>query len=143
MLITEWDGTYSIGIKELDDHHQHLFKLINRAFDSYNRGVGDDAVKKLLDELQEYAAYHFSAEEIWMGEVAYPKVEEHYKLHQVLMDKVAEMMELYNTVGSSILVSTLIFINAWLTQHILQHDMEYARYYHNLSPESPKNTATA
>jgi len=143
MLITEWDGTYSIGIKELDDHHQHLFKLLNRAFDSYNRGAGDAAVKKLLDELQEYATYHFSAEEIWMSEVAYPKVEEHYNLHKVLVEKVAEMMELYQTVGSSILASTLIFINAWLTQHILQHDMEYARYCQNQPPEAKKTTATA
>lgn len=128
MSIIEWDGTYSIGIKELDDHHQHLFTLINRAFDGYNRGMGDTSVKKLLDELLEYASYHFSAEEILMAEIAYPGIEEHHRQHDLLTDKVAEMMELYPTVGSGILASTLMFMNTWLTRHILQHDMEYARF---------------
>jgi hemerythrin len=143
MSIIEWDGTYSIGIKKLDDHHQHLFTLINRAFDSYNRGAGEETVKKLLDELLEYATYHFSVEEIWMAEVAYPKIEEHYSQHKVLVDKVAEMMELYKTVGSGILASTLIFMNSWLTQHILQSDMDYARYYSQRSPASKDITITA
>src|SRR5690242_9488905 len=120
MLIDEWDGKYRIGVKDLDDHHQHLFMLINRAYETYNRGAGDDSVRKLLDELLEYAAYHFSAEEIWMGEVAYPKIEEHHNLHEVVADKAAEMIELHETVGSNILASTLIFLNAWLTQHILE-----------------------
>jgi hemerythrin len=139
----EWDGAYSIGIKKLDDHHQHLFMLINRAFDSYNRGAGDKSVKKLLDELLEYVSYHFSAEEIWMAEVAYPNIEEHYNQHKVLVDKVAEMKSLYKAVGSCILTSTLIFVNTWLTRHILQSDMEYARYYRQRSPELKKITITA
>ena len=143
MSLMEWDGTYSIGIKELDDHHQHLFMLINRAFDGYNRGMGDSAVKKLLDELLEYAAYHFSAEEMRMGEDAYPKIEEHHRQHKLFVDKVAELMELYKAVGSSILTSTLMFMNTWLTRHILQHDREYARYCLE-QPTAPKRpTATA
>jgi len=139
MSINEWDGKHSIGIKELDDQHQHLFTLINRAFESHNSGAGDETVKKQLDELLEYFAFHFSTEEIQMGEAAYPKVGEHYSQHKVLTDKAAEMMELYAVVGSGILSSTLIFMNAWLTQHILQYDTDYARYHREL-PAATKST---
>ncbi len=128
MSLMEWDGTYSIGIRELDDHHQHLFMLINRAFDGYNQGMGDTSVRKLLEEMLEYAVYHFSAEEMRMGEDSYPGIGEHHNQHRILTDQVAEMMELHGTVGSSILSSTLMFMNTWLTRHILQYDRDYARY---------------
>lgn len=142
MSLAEWDGKYLIGVVEIDAHHQHLFNLIQQAFDDYSKGSSDQVVRTLLDELMEYASYHFASEEILMGEIGYPKLLEHSQEHTLFSDKVKEMMDLYEHVGSSILTSILIFLNAWLTQHILQKDRDYARYCKD-HPQVPGRVATA
>lgn len=142
MSLAEWDGKYMTGLPDIDKHHQHLFNLIQKAFHDHNRGASDQGVKKLLDELMEYAAYHFSSEEIMMGEIGYPKLLEHCSEHTIFTNKVEELLELYQTFGGSVLTSILIFLNTWLTQHILQKDMDYV-HYHQKTPPTQGKVASA
>lgn len=142
MSLVEWDGKYLLGLPEIDEHHQHLFTLIQRAFDCYNRGESDQSIRTLLDELMEYAAYHFASEEMLMGEIGYPGIAEHNAEHGIFTEKAKEMLDLYQTIGSAVLSGLLIFLNAWLTQHILQKDADYARYRRD-TPPSRSKVATA
>jgi hemerythrin len=128
MPIFEWDDSYSVGNREIDGHHQHLFELLNRMYDDFTGGVSPRELQPILDELIDYATYHFSAEEARMTSAAYPEFEVHKKEHDRFIKRVVEMqLDLPNR-ESRLYLEALTFLRNWLAEHILKPDMRYRRY---------------
>jgi hemerythrin len=139
MPIIVWDDSFTLGVQQFDEHHQHLVGLLNRAYDDFTAGAGPESVDSLLDELVDYATYHFAAEEHWMCEHSYPKLEEHRAEHDRFSARVVEMLKSDRIDRSSLLLEVLTFLNNWLVNHILQVDTEYAQ--HVVSEDMPIHLA--
>ncbi|MDD2364580.1 MAG: bacteriohemerythrin [Desulfuromonadaceae bacterium] len=126
----EWQETYSIGIDKFDDHHRHLFDLLNKAHDSCLKGCQTDIFGEIINELAEYVHYHFTAEEQFMEENSYPHLATHREEHLKFSQKIAEshkMLSSCNGVGSIEMIELTSFLMEWLFHHILDVDMRYAK----------------
>ncbi|TGK85872.1 hemerythrin [Leptospira bourretii] len=140
-MVTQWDSKYETNISEIDSQHKKLFRLINNIETVYdeNKEHLSGKSKILVDavsELEDYTLSHFLIEERVMELNQYPELEAHKKQHDRFTDKI---LELKNRLSSGNLLSNdeelnqffgdlLKFLRAWLTNHILQEDMDYKPY---------------
>jgi hemerythrin len=124
----EWSSNFSLGIQPLDEHHRHLFELINKAHASFNEGVVADNFGIVIDALSKYAVYHFETEEQMMADTSYPGLSEHKEEHDSFAAWVADIQkEFYN--GNKDFPRILInFLDNWVTDHIQQSDFRFGHF---------------
>ena len=129
MPIMEWQETFRIGIKQFDDHHQHLVGLLNSTYDRFIKEDTPQDLGALLNSLADYADYHFKAEEQWMLANSYPSLDMHVSEHFAFQSRVAEMRRDYGE-GKETVMGILIFLVGWLSDHILITDADLGRFSH-------------
>lgn len=123
----EMKEEYKTGIKSIDDQHKMLFEIADRTYmllkDNYTIDKYDKMVE-LLNELKDYAVYHFKEEEEYMKSINYKRMFtqkiEHdnfiKKLNDIDIRKIDENQDGY-------ILSILGFLNSWLVEHILEKDL--------------------
>ncbi len=124
----EWNDRFVLGVREFDDHHKHLVNLFNNAYDFFAAGSSAMNVEMVLDELIDYATYHFAADEYWMMENGYPQLAAHKKDHATFSNRVVAMQKEFLGRKGGLSLEVLAFIREWLTDHILTTDAEYGRF---------------
>jgi hemerythrin len=124
----EWLPGFELGITEFDEHHKHLVYLLNMTYDGVTCGAEYEELEAVLDELVDYATYHFAAEEHWMTVNNYPRLPEHSNEHERFCTWVAGVQKDFHNGKSNLGIEVLQFLNSWLTEHILKTDAEYARF---------------
>lgn len=139
MPYVEWDASFLLGIQEFDEHHKHLVDLLNRAYDDFQSGTHLDDIDAILEEMLEYATYHFAAEERWMKGCGYPGTEKHCTEHADFTRKVVEMARNGSPDKLMLIMEVMAFLNYWLVDHILKTDAEYGQFVrtHAIAPSSP------
>jgi hemerythrin-like metal-binding domain len=123
-----WSPEYAVGVPEIDDQHQKLFKMINDLNEAMALGRGKDVLDRILAGLVDYTARHFQTEEYYMEKANYPELESHREVHKRLTDKVHEMVDRYKTGEAGLGIELLDFLQDWLKKHILGTDKKYAPY---------------
>lgn len=140
-MIANWNVKYETKISEIDSQHKKLFRLINEIESIFedNKGHLSTNIKSLfqaVSELEDYTISHFLIEERVMELNLYPNLEAHKKQHDRFTDKI---LELKNRLTSDKLLENdkelnqfftdlIRFLRLWLTNHILQEDMNYKPY---------------
>lgn len=128
MPFVMWDKSFLLGVEQLDQHHKHLVGLLNKIYDDYTTEVPSTTVGKALNELTDYAAYHFTAEELWMENQSYFKLDEHKEEHDRFSKRVSELQKDYHTGKLNLSLEILFFLKNWLTDHILNTDANTIQY---------------
>lgn len=128
MSVLEWNDSYLIGIKQFDEHHKHLVSLLNMTFDGITTNAPKDELEAVLNELVDYSAYHFAAEEHWMREQKYPGLDEQVREHEAFRIKMTEIVQDFHSGKKDIDLVVLNFLTDWLTEHILEKDAAYGTY---------------
>ncbi|MBC8491804.1 MAG: hypothetical protein H8D42_04520 [Candidatus Marinimicrobia bacterium] len=62
-LLIEWDSTYLVGVKKIDEQHHKLVDFINDYGKDMRNGLGYQNIMILFQELVAYVKFHFKAEE--------------------------------------------------------------------------------
>lgn len=129
MKICEWSTDYSVGIAELDEHHQRLFEILNELFTLMSDGAEDRPIIRVLDELLDYTHYHFDEEEKIMAKMGYPELEKHRQSHQQLIQ---QLKDFYTEAQGGMAIFVAIKVAnvgmEWLKNHILTVDHKYYEY---------------
>jgi hemerythrin len=111
MPVIYWNDCFSVGIPQIDEHHRHLFFLVNKTYDEF---ISRDSAKNfaaLFDELIDYATYHFSMEEHWMRESKYPDLAIHQKEHEIFSKRVVELQSCYHKGEIHLSLEVLTFLH--------------------------------
>jgi len=124
----EWLDVYELGVEEFDEHHKRLVHLLNLTYDGVITGAGHEELEAVLDELIDYATYHFAAEEHWMKVHEYPGLPEHSEEHERFCKRVVEVQVDFHKGKNNLGIEVMQFLNTWLINHILKTDVEYARF---------------
>ena len=69
MSLFTWSDEYSIGNAEIDNLHKELFDILNKLYDNCYLVESKLDVYTILDELIDYADFHFKAEQQYMREI--------------------------------------------------------------------------
>ncbi|HTX86577.1 MAG TPA: bacteriohemerythrin [Candidatus Nanoarchaeia archaeon] len=133
MPLIIWDETFSVGVKEIDGQHQKMISIINRLFEMVaNNNFNEAAVFNILNELVDYADYHFTTEERYFREFDYPKTESHIETHNDYRERIRELKEDYEDgKKNDVLADLAEFINGWWVWHINHSDKEYTQCFHD------------
>ncbi len=125
MALIKWQDSFSVGVEKLDADHRRLFDIINRVDAAEKAGK---SVQWVLEELRNYAEYHFRGEEECMKAADYPEIEEHMRQHKAFVEWLATVERTYNLAPDAhfhIAESVNEYLRDWLTHHILLIDMQY------------------
>jgi hemerythrin len=127
MSLIEWDDTFNLRIKVMDEHHRHLIDLINSSYGAV-RLNNKQRIDSILSELVDYSGYHFSTEELLMERYNFPAREAHEQEHISFSHQIAELQSKLNAGEGLYNIRIVVFLHEWLMNHILTTDRNLADY---------------
>ncbi len=131
MSLITWNDYFVTGIDIIDEQHRWLIGLINEAAPVLVQpyAISHNAADQLLDQLTEYAIFHFQTEARLMAENGIDKrhSEHHLASHADFAAHVGEMRERYERTGDISGGELLNFLANWLVFHILSDDQVLGR----------------
>jgi len=128
-MALRWTEEYSVGVKELDDHHRQLFFLLNNNLKSVIEKNGDSkTIIEDLKKLQEYAVNHFQAEENLFLKINYPDAKAHLREHEEFRKELRKLDILADGTDDLARLKLLLFLSTWFTKHIMTVDKKYVPY---------------
>uniref|UniRef100_UPI0040288F10 bacteriohemerythrin n=1 Tax=Lachnospira sp. TaxID=2049031 RepID=UPI0040288F10 len=138
----EFTNDCLIGIKEIDDEHARLFKMVNDAIAMSNEL--DDitpVANNLIANLKDYAATHFAHEEAYMESINDPELALQKKEHAAFTKKVNEFQldNSSNEAAKASFNNCISYLVRWLYRHILSNDMMIGKMC-TVSAESTEET---
>ncbi|HEY4743491.1 MAG TPA: bacteriohemerythrin [Desulfuromonadaceae bacterium] len=114
----EWTDDCSVGVQQFDEHHKHLFELLRNIYLTCDHTDQVDNAEAIVDELVDYATYHFSAEERLMDATGYFDAAAHQLEHQRFIQRVAEFQQDILKHQKVYLIELIGFLGNWLIHHI-------------------------
>lgn len=121
----KWSDTMSVKSNEIDDQHKKLVGLLNQMYQAFMDREHKEKVGLVIDQMAEYAKYHFETEEKYFAEFGYDDSENHIREHQQFRQKVEEFIQKYNKNHSALTYDVMNFLRTWLNHHILESDKKY------------------
>ncbi len=125
-----WGTNFETGIQEVDDQHRKLVELINTLGTQLaENDMANGHVENLLQELVNYAQYHFEEEKGLMVRYGLDKRHcyQHLSEHKGFIADVSCMVQKPMEEDSGEGKSLLEFLIHWLAYHILGRDKNMAR----------------
>src|ERR1039457_670331 len=124
----EWNDMFSIGIEELDAHHKKLIELLNKSYSLIVQENIQSELTQLLDELIDYAKYHFTTEEKLMQRYYYPEIDAHMVEHFSFSNKLLTYQKETKAGKKYVSIDIFDFIKHWLMEHEVKIDFEMGKF---------------
>ena len=117
----EWADKYAVGVREIDEQHQEIFKKIDWLMRS------DDDIEEAILFITSYVTEHFRSEEKIMEMIQYKGARKHRATHREFEKEMAGYIEMIPKIeGRSDLVSFRTELGGkvagWLLEHIASED---------------------
>jgi hemerythrin-like metal-binding protein len=121
----DWNPSFSVGVKALDEEHERIVRMINLLISDPGATVRSETISELLDRLTKYASDHFRTEEQFLEEYGYPDLAGHKEEHKAYRIKMVALCQATTRHEESVPAELLKFIGDWWKNHILEADMKY------------------
>lgn len=128
MQLIEWDDSYSVNIKSIDDQHKQLIAFLNELNDAMAKGKGKETIGDILKELAEYTKYHFNHEEELFEKHGYKGTNEHKEEHKYFVNEVTNFINDYNEGKFGLSIKVMNFLKDWTLKHIKGSDQKYTEF---------------
>lgn len=124
--VMEWKDEYCVGILEIDNQHKLLLRSFSVVEESIKLNQGWSNTHYAIIELTQLARMHFSFEEAIMRMFGYPEIDAHQREHQHFFDKIRFIER--QSLKKSAELEMVEFLESWLTNHVLNSDLGYAKH---------------
>ncbi len=124
-----WLNVYNTGIAKIDEQHKKLVQMINDLESAQGKENEAQIIRDIFYRLVDYTHYHFTQEEMLMGEAEYPKTSTHKQQHKILVEEIVKMLEALKTGKLVVGEKLMTMLKDWLITHILGYDKEFGIYY--------------
>lgn len=122
----EMKPEYYTGIKFIDEEHSKLFEIANKTYELLmNEFIPDkyDYIMEVVNELKDYAKYHFDHEETYMSSIKYKRFLSQKVAHDDFIEKIYGYdSEIIDENQKESLLELLDFLTSWLVEHIYKQD---------------------
>ena len=126
MAMYEMKPEYYTGIEFIDQEHKKLFDIANKAFDLLtNEFIPDkyDYIMELINELKDYAKYHFDHEETYMSSIKYKRFLSQKVAHDDFIEKISQYeSQIVDERQRDSLLELCEFLTTCLVEHIYKQD---------------------
>lgn len=129
MALITWEEKYSVNIKEIDEQHKNLVKMVNDLHEAMSVGKGKEVMGKVLQNLINYTASHFATEEKYMTMFNYPSYPQHKGEHDKFVKQVLDFQKDFNEGNKIISLDVMKFLKDWLLNHILGTDKKFGPFF--------------
>ena len=119
-----WDDSLSVGIDVIDEHHRHLFDLVNDIYAVVADKRGARELARMIKALDLYAQVHFRAEERMMEHYGYAGAAQQKDQHQRFEARLREFHDELHVNPLTARHDVLEFARDWLVMHILHEDTQ-------------------
>jgi len=124
----EWQDKYSVGIKEIDDQHMSLLKIINKLMNEQQGEFESKQFSETIPSLIHYAYTHFATEERYMAQANFPGQQKHILEHIDFIMKVLSLAMKATDGNRESRLELIRFLNTWFSSHVLGIDRQYIPY---------------
>jgi len=124
----KWEKEFSVDIKELDNQHKKIIKILNDMFMLNEKVKNEKELEKILDALHTYIKEHFRTEEEYMLKYHYPGYDKQKQEHDNFIDRLCEFQKEYLKSRRLTTINLFNFVWDWFSQHILKLDKEYGPF---------------
>jgi hemerythrin len=125
-----WKVQYETGVAFIDEQHQKLFEIGNRAYELLKNSFVTDKYDRILDivqELKEYTVFHFSSEEEYLLETGYKGFFAHKVEHDDFIKKFNDIdLTRIDNRQDAYIMELMNFLSDWITEHILIKDQQHS-----------------
>ncbi len=122
MPLIKWDSSLVLDLEPIDSHHKYLVSLLNKAQKSFLKGGKKGEISLVLDELNEYANYHFAVEEELMRKHMYQDTESHQQEHNFFRSWVLNLRDKHEQDDLDAYMEVTNVLIEWLRSHIMNVD---------------------
>lgn len=117
-----WAHAFEVGVKSIDEQHKRLVEMLNSLSKAIGENHGKEAVMGIVEEMKDYAVYHFRTEEEAMEAKNYPKRSPHKQEHDTFIEQVLDAADALESGGKLTPQEVWTFLHDWLVEHILESD---------------------
>jgi len=118
----KWTDDLKTGSQVIDYQHKRLISLVNDLHDiQENEDFKEDLIEVVIEELKQYAKFHFETEEKFLDKIKHENIADHKKLHrtfEVKLDELLSQRNRYDELGKEIFT----YLKNWLEYHIKVED---------------------
>jgi hemerythrin len=127
MPLLVWNDSLDVNVKNMNDEHIELIRLMNRVHEASEGKRGNATVARELDELVNYTVKHFRDEEAYMDSIAFAGAASHKLIHKNLLERVGQYVAGFKRSGATHLPEDFFkFLRFWLVSHIQGIDTKYS-----------------
>lgn len=130
MSVIEWNDSFVLGLPEIDEHHRHLLSLFDKTYQHFLAKKDKADLEEVIDELINYATYHFAVEERLMAEHRYPQRSAHQQLHTAFIDQITTQHLDFYSGRTTLALELIVMLRDWILNHILEADRAFAKQIH-------------
>jgi hemerythrin-like metal-binding protein len=129
-MVVQWQNSYSVGVRPIDEQHMELIRLTNKLFNSCMEGQekGNGTFLEVIHEAVEYIGYHFGTEEKIMERINYPDFARHKKEHTDFVREVYTKVEEFESGKILAPLMFVYFLRDWVLHHIAVSDKRLGDY---------------
>jgi len=124
----EWQDEYSVGVKELDNQHQNLLKIINTLLKEQQNEYDAIELSETISSLIHYAYVHFASEERYLMQTHFPDFKQHVLEHVNFIMKTLELSLKVKEGTKDNRLQLLRYLKKWYSSHVLGKDRQYIPY---------------
>jgi hemerythrin-like metal-binding protein len=126
----QWSEKFSVGVRELDEQHQQLIKLLNLLISTQGTAnTRSEAISDTLMAMTRYAQAHFKAEEKLMEDYGFPGLEKQKIQHRNFRKKTVAFSTATYYGIDQVPEALLQYLVEWWVHHILEDDMAYRSFF--------------
>jgi len=125
MALFKWYKKYSVNNNELDEHHKTLFDIFNRLYDNCLGQHEAHCIDPIIEELQSYSNYHFSAEEQYMRSIGFKEINKHISEHNEFTQRTLLLRQVAEKDEPEATKELVAFLGNWLLHHVIEEDKKY------------------
>jgi len=125
LMLMDWKDEYSVEVNEIDEQHKKIFLLINDLYNAIQEMNTKEKLKEILENLIDYAIYHFNTEEKYFDKFKFELTSEHKQEHNQFKKKISDMNEKINNNEIQISFELIDFLEDWIIDHVTDSDQKY------------------
>jgi hemerythrin len=128
MRLIKWRKEFSVGIRELDNQHKKIIKILNQIFALHEKEKDEKELEKIISNLYEYIKDHFRKEEEYMLNHNYAGYDKQKQEHNQFIDRFSEFQGEFLKGHRLTTINLFNFVWDWFSQHIVKLDKLYSSF---------------